>query len=121
MDQIVDNETLDRMLSAMQYYDANIPGVNTSLNFRNQADHVKLNWKNLTLNDIHEIIRELNCCATLKSALSSIILCAALKNQIDLISKQGNEINSMKEEILTLNEKMAVLIDALSTLTSINN
>jgi len=128
MNQKIDQQSLDSLISILTNAFVYMRP-NRELNgFQTTVDNLTNLFGNLSPNEIHKIISNNTHNfythtstsfkkSTTKHLLLLIIENAEQKNHNNNLSKQVAE---MTEDIRTLNEKMAVLIDALSTIDQKN-
>jgi len=110
MDQIINPQTLNELAHELYRRDIIFPNiVNGIYTLCSTLDELKEYLKNRTLDEVHDIVNGLRN----KDARASctLIIISEQQRKIHDLSKRVDEMDS---DIKTLNEKMAVLIDALS-------
>lgn len=119
MDQIISRETLEKLVSILARdvkYASIVRGP-----IQGSEELMTTILENDTLNEIHDIIYyntynfEISQHVPFENSTTKDLLLLIIEN-----AAQRNEMNTMKEDIKTLNEKLAVLIDALSTIGTKN-
>jgi len=123
MDQKIDQFTLARLVLVLDNDITSMKLIETNDRITVNDNNLTTLFQDLTLNQIYDIIlknsndfRIYNTIydeSLVKTSALSVIENAEVKNRVDALSKEVTEI---KDDIKSLNEKMAVLIDALTTL-----
>ena len=123
MDQKIDQFTLARLVLVLDNNITSMKLIETNNWITVNTNALTTLFQDLTLNQIYDIIlknsndfRIYNTIydeSLVKTSALSVIENAEVKNRVDALSKEVTEI---KDDIKSLNEKMAVLIDALTTL-----